>query len=280
MQEIETRALELLENITQGLDFSIPDVDFNNPIFEFPPELIEALTRVPEPLTEGLLTTRTVGGSGMFDALMDACKSHLQVEYEQGRITGADYTKAYIAMMQGAMQFAVQYLLGRDSAYYGAIGAQVQALVSGIETYNAKVKLAIAQAQAHQNKAQYASSVLSLSTIEKQTDLVAEQGTTQQKQQGLLVEQTEQAHAQTSDKRLDGITPVTGYTGNQNKLLQQQVIAFKKDSIVKQAKIYADSFATQLSMSTATVEGTGLDATNIGQAMGVLQSSLQSDKTA
>lgn len=275
MAEIEQRSLEILNNITQGLDFSVPDVDFDDKIFDIPEALANALQKVPEPLTIGLLTECKVDGTGCFDKIMTACKAHLLEEFKANRITGAEYTKAYTAMMQSALQFAVQYLLGKDNAYYQALGTQAQALAGNIDAYTAKVRLAIAQAQAHITKAQYANQVLGLSATEKQTGLVAEQTNTQVKQQALLHEQTEQAHAQVSDTQLDGSTLVTGYTGNQNKLLQQQVTAFKKDAIVKAAKIYSDSFATQLSMSTATVEGTGLDANGIGIAMGKLQASME-----
>ena len=280
MAELETRSKEILSSLTEGLDFTIPNIDFNDKAFEIPQALIDALQKVPEPLTTALLTERVVGGNGTFDAIMTAMKEHLKIEYNEGRITGAEYTKAYIAMLQSALQFAVQYLLGRDNAYFQAIGAQTQALTNSINIYKAKVELAIAQAQAHQNKAEYANKVCSLGSIDKQvtlvesqtgkvneeTKLVGAQTLVQTQQEKLLVEQT--------DTQLDGTTPVTGYTGNQNSLLKQQVTSFKKDAIIKAAKVYADSLTTQLSMNTATVAGTGLDAAGIGKAIGKLASSM------
>ena len=384
MAELETRSKEILSSLTEGLDFTIPNIDFNDKAFEIPQALIDALQKVPEPLTTDLLTEKIVDGNGTFDAIMTAMKAHLKIEYNEGRITGAEYTKAYIAMLQSALQFAVQYLLGRDNAYFQAIGAQTQALTNSINIYKAKVELAIAQAQAHQNKAEYANRVLGLGTVEKQTlltnaqtskvteevklvtsqtakvtkeipmveaqteqikkntdlaiantakvkeetrlvgtqilvqtqqekllkeqteqihaqtsdtktdgstevtglmgvqkdvnikqgNLIVAQTDVQKQQKELLIEQTEQAHAQVSDTQLDGKTPVTGYTGNQNSLLKQQVTSFKKDAIIKAAKVYADSLTTQLSMNTATVAGTGLDAAGIGKAIGKLASSM------
>lgn len=272
--EIDVRAKELLSSVTEGLDFSVPSVDFDSSAFEIPESLAEALKKTPEQLTIGTLTECTIDGNGCFDKVMTALKAHLTSEYEAGRITGAEYTKAYIASIQGALQFSVQYLLGKDNAYFTSLGSQAQALRANIEAYTAKVQLAIAQAQANLNKAQYANAVLQLSTIEKQTGLVDAQTNTQIQQKELLKEQTEQAHAQVSDTLLDGSTPVTGYTGNQNSLLKQQVVSFKKDSIIKSAKIYADSFATQLSMSAATAAGTGLDANGIGNAISKLADSM------
>ena len=118
--------------------------------------------------------------------------------------------------------------------------------------------------------------VLQLGAVDKQVGLVTAQTNVQNQQEKLLKAQTEQAHAQVSDTLTDGKTTVTGYIGDQKSLLKQQVVSFKKDSIIKSAKIYADSFATQLSMSTATPDGTGLDANGIGNAMSKLANSMNS----
>ena len=274
MADIDNRSKELLSSVTEGLDFSIPNVDFDDPAFDIPESLANALQNTPEQLTVGTLTECVVDGNGCFDRVMTALKAHLNLEYEAGRITGAEYTKAYIASMQGALQFSVQYLLGKDNAFFQALGTQASALRANIDAYTAKVQLAIAQAQAHQLKAQYATTVLQLAATEEQKELVEAQTEVQKQQKGLLLEQTEQAHAQVSDTRLDGSSPVSGYTGNQNKLLKQQVEAFKHDAIVKGSKIFTDSFATQLSMSTAKVDGTGLDAQGIARATAALQASI------
>lgn len=278
---IDISSLQLLENLTKGLDFSVPNVDFNSPAFDIPPALADALQNVPAPLSVGLLTERKVDGEGCFDQIMTAVKAHLKEEYEAGRITGAEYAKTYIALMQAALQFAVQYLLGKDSAYYSALDTQAKALASNLDAYTAKVKLAIAQSQANLVKAQYAGEVIKLGATEKQTDmtvaqtgLVEAQREVQIQQKDLLKEQTEQAHAQVSDTQLDGATPVTGYIGKQNKLLTQQAQSFRNDHVLKGAKVFADSFATQLSMSTATVDGTGLDASGINKAITNLQNSI------
>ena len=331
-EQIEIRSKELLSSVTQGLDFSVPNVDFNDSAFVIPESLAEALQNTPDPLTVDSLTECVVDGEGCFDKVMTALKAHLNVEYDAGRITGSEYTKAYIASMQGALQFSVQYLLGKDNAHFSALGAQAASLRANVEAYTAKAQLAIAQAQAHMNKAQYAVEVLKLGATDTQRDLVIEQAkqviaqtsltgaqqsltteqvktqekqtthlgkqtelvteqigqtvaqtalvgaqtNTQKQQEKLLKEQTEQAHAQVSDTQTDGKTAVTGYIGDQKALLKQQVVSFKKDSIIKSAKIYADSFATQLSMSTATAEGTGLDANGIGNAMSKLANSMNS----
>ena len=275
-EQIEIRSKELLSSITQGLYFNIPNVDFNDSAFTIPESLAEALQNTPEPLTVDSLTECVVDGEGCFDKVMTALKAHLNVEYDAGRITGSEYTKAYIASIQGALQFSVQYLLGKDNAHFSSLGAQAAALRANVEAYTANVQLAIAQSQMNQDKAQYVGTVLQLGAVDKQVGLVTAQTNVQNQQEKLLKAQTEQAHAQVSDTLTDGKTTVTGYIGDQKSLLKQQVVSFKKDSIIKSAKIYADSFATQLSMSTATADGTGLDANGIGNAMSKLANSMNS----
>lgn len=268
-----TESIQILEEITKGLDFSIPNVDFNDSAFIIPPGLADALQNVPERLTIDLLTERKVDGNGVFDAIMTAMKAHIKEEFDAGRITGAEYTKTYTAMLQFALQYAVQYLLGKDAAFYQALGAQAGAITANIDAYSAKVRLAIAQAQAHITKAQYAEEVLKLSNIDKQTFLVEAQTESQKQQKLLLVEQTDQARSQVSDTRVDG-SPVQGYTGRQNDLLKMQVQAFKNDNIVKGAKVFADAAATQMSMGIANASGTGLDAAGVNKAVTSLQQSI------
>mgnify|MGYP003311479589 FL=1 len=108
MADIDIRSKELLSSVTEGLDFSIPNVDFDDPAFDIPESLANALQNTPEQLTVGTLTECVVDGNGFFDRVMTALKAHLNLEYEAGRITGAEYTKAYIASMQGALQFSLE----------------------------------------------------------------------------------------------------------------------------------------------------------------------------
>jgi hypothetical protein len=49
-------------------------------------------------LTNADLTTGAINGTGAFDKLMVGVAAQLQGEYDAGRITGAEYTKAYISI--------------------------------------------------------------------------------------------------------------------------------------------------------------------------------------
>lgn len=78
------------------------------------------------PLTEAELTSRAVGGAGLFDGLMEAIGAHLKLEFEKGRISGKDYAEAWVASMQGALSTASQFLLQKDQARYQALLVQAQ----------------------------------------------------------------------------------------------------------------------------------------------------------
>jgi hypothetical protein len=78
-------------------------------------------------ITNADLTTKVIDGTGTFDFLMSAFRVHLKGEFDAGRITGAQYTEAYIALTSAAMQNATQFLLGRDAAFWQAVAAQQQA---------------------------------------------------------------------------------------------------------------------------------------------------------
>jgi len=57
------------------------------------------------------LTTGTLDGSGMFDTLMASVSAHLKNEYTQKRITGSDYSKAYLGGLQAVLAQSVQFAL-------------------------------------------------------------------------------------------------------------------------------------------------------------------------
>ena len=79
-------SLDLLESLTKGLDFTIPDVDLGDNSFSIPEEVAKALAKTPSKVTLEELTSRRVNGSGVFDGIMEAIKKHLLEEYENGRI--------------------------------------------------------------------------------------------------------------------------------------------------------------------------------------------------
>lgn len=138
-------ANSLLKSLTTGVDFTVPDVDLDDPAYELPPATGPNYEPIKK-LTDDDLTTGTVGGSGMFDQIMVSMVNHLKVEFHANRIAGAEYTKAYIGVIGAALQTASQYLLAKDQAYWTAVTVQNQARVAEIEVVKARVELEISKA--------------------------------------------------------------------------------------------------------------------------------------
>ena len=265
----ELEANALMTSLTSGTNFTVPDVDLSGPEYQLPTPNTDLTDKIKR-LTNDDLTTRTVGGDGTFDALMAGFAAHLDKEYKANRITGAEYTKAFIALTDGAMGNATQYLLGRDQAYWQAVTAQQQALLAEVQVVTAriqmqtaKVQLASLQMEALNNKANYALTKMKLATESVQycsaqftlTNILPQQ-------QRLVTEQAEAAHAQTSDLRTDG-QRVAGTLGKQRDLYDQQITSYKRDAEVKAGKLFTDAWTVQKTIDEGLVPPSGFTNASI-----------------
>lgn len=93
-----------------------------------------------EKLSIASLTGGEREGAGAFEELMRAVKSHLLTEYNAGRITGDNYTQAYISSLDVALGNASQYLLQHEIQ-----NQQVRLLDEQIAA--AKLQVTLTQAQ-------------------------------------------------------------------------------------------------------------------------------------
>lgn len=57
------------------------------------------------------LTDGTVGGTGVFDVLMDVATKHLDNQYRLGRISKSDYAEVYIQSLNHTMTQAMQFVI-------------------------------------------------------------------------------------------------------------------------------------------------------------------------
>ena len=64
------------------------------------------------------LTECTLEGSGVLDKLLHTARVHLQDEFQQGRITGKEYSNAYIAIYDRMVQSAIAYTLAAEKVPY------------------------------------------------------------------------------------------------------------------------------------------------------------------
>lgn len=241
----EVEANRLLEELTKGDDFTLPDIDMSGPEWDIPGGDDSPIFGAIDKISNESLTTREVGGSGTFDALMESAHNHLKAEFKANRITGGEYTKAYIAMMESCMSNAVQFLLGRDQAYWAAAMAQIQAVTARVQLATSKAQFVLAKIQALTAKSEYALTKMKIAT-ESETYCAALFNADQMlpQQLKLLTEQTEAQRAQTLDTRTDGAV-VKGSVGKQKELYSQQITSYQRDAEVKASKLFTDAWITQ-----------------------------------
>lgn len=241
----EVEANRLLEELTKGDDFTLPDIDMSGPEWDIPGGDDSPIFGAIDKISNESLTTREVGGSGTFDALMESAHNHLKAEFKANRITGGEYTKAYIAMMESCMSNAVQFLLGRDQAYWAAALAQIQAVTARVQLATSKAQFVLAKIQALSAKSEYALTKMKIAT-ESETYCAALFNADQMlpQQLKLLTEQTEAQRAQTLDTRTDGAV-VKGSVGKQKELYSQQITSYQRDAEVKASKLFTDAWITQ-----------------------------------
>jgi hypothetical protein len=263
--EVLANALEI--SLTTGKDFTLQDIDFSDPVYELPDASGDA---VVTPITVALLTDTVVGGTGVFDKLMTATKAHLRAEYDASRITGQDYTKAYIAMIEQCMANGVQFVLQKDQIYWQAVLARAQAQAAAVALVTARVQLLTAKLQAYlaQYEAYTAEANYSLTKLKLATEDATYGNALAQ--QVNLVKQVEQARAQTLDTRRDGAS-VRGNIGSQKDLIAQQIVSYKRDAEVKAGKIFADAWITQKTIDEGLVAPTGFTNASLDEVLNTLK---------
>lgn len=268
----EIEASELMETLLEGVDnIEIPDIDLSLDKYQFPTTDIRVpITR----LTNANLTTGTVDGTGTFDVVMKSISNQLKVEYEQGRITGAEYTKAFTALVSSALSSATSFLLQRDQSYWQSQLLQIQAITARVQLETIKADYIKVKLEALTTKANYATAKIALANASNQycltkneletlrplqaaglvadnatkvytnTNLLPVQKDNLLAQGRLLNEQVEVQLAQTADLRTDG-TVITGSVGKQKALYSQQITSYQRDAEVKATKLFTDAWITQ-----------------------------------
>lgn len=255
----DLRSLELLDALTRGLNFDVPDVDFNDDALKIPPELLAQLQKTPTPVSKESVTnidkqkyeesnSHIIEGTGSFDLFMDAYQKHLEREVKEKRIQGADYANAYVQLLGKAMDQAIQFELTKDKAHWEGLLAQIQAIAALVNLYKAKVELAIAKAQALTTKAQYAGAVAQLGLADAQY--------------GNALAQHENIIANTAKTR-EEINLVV----KQEALVAQQTTSFKRRDEYNAVKLQADAFSIQKSVDEGTVAPTVFQSAQINSKL-------------
>ena len=181
----------------------------------------------PLRVTDGTLT-----GNGIFDTWMRALSAHLKREYAEQRITGDEYAKAYIALMNNLLNAAVGFL-------------------------TQDVQLAMAQ-----EKLKY-----ELQLLDTQVKLADKELAIKEKQVALAEAQLKAAEAQYKDT-VDG-QPVGGVLGKQMKVYDAQAKGFKDNALQAATKIMVDTWniRRQTDEGLQTTDESKLYDGNIGNAI-------------
>lgn len=267
----DINANQLMISLLADEAFVIPDVDFDDIAFQLPDAAGSEIYTSVGKLKNEDLTSGAVDGTGTFDVLMRGFKAHLKEEYNASRITGAEYTKAFIALTQGAMQNAVQFLLGRDAAYWQSVLAQAQAVTARLALETAKVQYAAVLMEALNGRANYALTKLKLATEDVQFAIGEFQLNNMLPQQKLLlVEQTEAARAQTLNARSDGAT-IVGLLGKQKDLYSQQITSYQRDAEVKAGKLFTDAWTVQKTIDEGLLPPPGFTNASVDDVLQVIK---------
>ena len=195
----------------------------------------------PLQVTDGTLT-----GNGIFDTWMRALGAHLKREYAEQRITGDEYAKAYIALMNNLLNAAV-----------------------GFHTQDAQLAMA-------QEKLKYELQLLDaqVKLADKELALKDKDLALKEKQVALAEAQLKAAEAQYKDT-IDG-QPVGGVLGKQMKVYDAQAKGFKDNALQAATKIMVDTWniRRQTDESLQTTADSKLYDGNIGNAIAEMFSSV------
>ena len=308
----EAEGNSLFQTLTAGVSFDIPQIDVTGPSFQIPGGMDSELYKEVTRIANSELTTTTLDGTGTFDVLMRGFKAHLKEEYNQSRITGAEYTKAYTALVESAMAQGVQFLLGKDASFWQAMSAQIQAITAKLQLETARVRHTTAQLEAMNQEATFALTKMRLANENMQycigkfnhEQMLPAQKTGQDianrtavynldmimplqkvglehsnsialfnlqtmlpQQYELLVEQTEVQRAQTLDTRSNGIT-VVGAVGKQKDLYSQQIVSYQRDSELKAAKFFTDTWTVQKTVDEGFVAPANFQNPSLNSVLG------------
>ena len=183
------------------------------------------------------LTECTLEGSGVLDKLLHTARVHLQDEFQQGRITGKEYSNAYIAIYDRMVQSAIAYALAAEKAPYEI--AQLEAQTALTEEQRKQVEeetryrlpAEIQQIQAQTDLINYQKDELlpaQTANQKKQTELLA-YDLTQIKPQELALKQKQAEIAEF--ELLNKLPAELAQLGAQTALITQQKVNLTAEAL-------------------------------------------------
>ena len=207
-----------------------------------------------DPITLPSLTTATLDGTGVFDVLMRANKAHLESEFTQGRIKGAEYATVYLGSLESVMTAAITFLLQKDKNALEAQLVAQQILLAQVEVIKANAQVLQIEAQTRNLAAELLVLQAQKCKLDAEYDLLLSTNLKTAEEIELLKWKAVTEKAQTSGAGVDANSVI----GKQVALYGAQSDGFKRDAEQKAAKIMVDSW----NVRRTTDEGTVADSTN------------------
>lgn len=207
-----------------------------------------------EPITLAKLTEASVTGSGVFDVLMRSMKGHLEQEFTQGRIKGAEYATVYLGSLEAALNSAIAFLLQKDKNALDALLVEQQIELAKVEVIKANAQVLQIEAQTRNLAAELLVLQAQKCKLDAEYDLLLSTNLKTAEEIELLKWKSVTEKAQTSGAGVDANSVI----GKQMALYGAQSDGFKRDAEQKAAKIMVDSW----NVRRTTDEGTVADATN------------------
>ena len=267
-KESDKLSEKLYYNLNTSNNFGLDKLKVDLNEFNIPQELLNKILNYHISATVDEVTTKDPDGTGAFDVFMFAISKHLEKEFSEGRIVGADYATTYIAAVQMALQQAVEFVLKKDQVFITTATSQLTAINAAIETIKAKASLVLTQIQAYTAQTDYANKKLALATLHEQYINLTAQYDNLLKERERIEAQTAQIVAQTAQ-----IEAQTAQVPEQTKHIQAQTaqLTAQTNQIPEQTKhIQAQTAQVMEQMETTRGQtlGTRTDGTIIAGSIG------------
>ncbi|AXC36455.1 virion structural protein [Pseudomonas phage phCDa] len=229
----------------------------------------------PDPITLASLTEAKIDGSGAFDTLMRAMSAHLNQEFQENRLRGADYANVYLTALTPVLQNAVVFLLQKDEAAYKAqlVEAQVRLTEAQIKLAEAELEREILTrdliaAQTAVQVQQVENLKAEECVLKANFDIALSTNLQTVAQTSLVNQKVATEKAQTSAIAIEPNSVI----GKQIALYTAQADGFQRDAEQKAAKLMIDSWNVRRTTDVGTVADVvnQLNDANVGRAVNAL----------
>jgi len=249
MSEItaKNRAEELYEALKEDFEDKLENINVDGLAFDVPSKDSNPLYEKVKSFNISELTEGSPGGEGYFDKIMKSNRTHLREEFDEGRISGDQYAKAYVELTTSALASGVQLIVSKEQALWQnrLIQAQAQmmeyqAIQAAVSIQMAKAQLIISQYQALGASAQVALAKMQLANEEVRFDVGREE-LSQLEYRGEFMLPAELSGMQTQTKLTKAQTSLAE---SQKLLTDEQLQGVIADSLIKEESLKQAVFTT------------------------------------